>query len=136
MVDSKLIERIEGASGGSRELDDEIAFAVSAMGERVPCGHTFNRITGHKSGIAARHYTTSIDAAMTLVPEGWRVSKLEQHWRTGRWIAQLSERPTEGQLKAFDDGKTIGWNTADTSPDAATPALALVVAALRSRSSS
>lgn len=108
-----LIERVEAASEGSRELDDEIAFAVSAMGQKVPCGHTFNRITGHKSGIAARHYTTSIDAAMTLLPEGW-------------WHGYMT---SEGGFDAHCFEQVV--DSAIFRATAATPALALCCASLR-----
>lgn len=71
-------------------------------------------------------------AAIMLIPEGWRLSRLEEDWRTGKWHAQLSERPTEGQLRAFDEGRTVGLNTAETGEDgAATAALAVDAAALR-----
>ena len=124
-----LIERIEAASGPDRELDHEIYEYLGSPVVRMVSATT------HGTDLVnwAPFYTASVDAALTLVPEGWRIGKLEQDWRSGGWIAQLCERPTERQLQAFDDGVTIGWNTADTDPDAATPALALCAAALKAR---
>jgi hypothetical protein len=79
----------------------------------------------------------SLDAALTLVPEGWQVAALEQNWRTGLWRAQLIPVPSATLIAAFDRGETVGWNTAD-APDSGTggivtPALALVAACLRAR---
>lgn len=56
---SSLIERLEKASEGSRDLD--YAIADAALGPIKP---PFRRGFCHC-------YTSSIDAALTLVPEGW-----------------------------------------------------------------
>ena len=45
---------------------------------------------------------------MTLVPEVWRVSDWSEDWRTGKWKAGVAQRPSERQLKAYDEGRTIG----------------------------
>jgi hypothetical protein len=116
----RLVERIEGAGGPDRELDDEIAFAVSAMGEKVPCGHTLNRLTGHKSGIAARRYTASIDAAMTLVPEGWSFE------------VRSSGTGDPGQASVWNPMRAPGHEEYRVS-NFATPALALCACALKAR---
>lgn len=120
----ELAERCERAMGPDRELDAEIANldiprATLWRDTRPECR-------------SYPPYTASLDASMSLVPRARRVSKLEEHWRTRRWHAQLSERPSDTLLKAFDEGRIIGWNAADTEPEgAATPALALTSAALR-----
>ena len=62
------------------------------------------------------HYTTSIDAALTLVPEGWVVS--HAYW--GR------------DKSAFCLTKEVGIYT-EGQHAAATPALALCIAALKAR---
>lgn len=67
-----LISRLEALTAPSRELDEEIALANGWT--RIP--HS----SGHVSGWCcpdgqicanAPHFTSSIDAALTLVPKGW-----------------------------------------------------------------
>lgn len=76
-------------------------------------------------------------AALTLVPEGWQVDKLAQGWRCGLWGCQLVPKPSHKTLERFDRGETIGYRTADAPNNGrygiATPALAIVIAALRAR---
>lgn len=65
-----LIARLEAATGPDRELDAEIMLAVyPALGLTM----TANGNWLSKSGIHTRveAYTASIDAALSLVPEGW-----------------------------------------------------------------
>lgn len=58
-----LIKRLEEATEGSRELDVEVAKSIKFFdGTRASYTLNVNLIP---------HYTTSIDAALTLVPEGW-----------------------------------------------------------------
>lgn len=67
-------------------------------------------------------YTASIDAAMQLVPDGWRVAALAETVIEGSdpWNARLLEKRFDGRGKSAQG-------------DAATPALALCAAALRAR---
>lgn len=64
-----LIERVEQAEGPDRELDFEIARAVG----HVPLNTVFkdNGAWNGGLGYTVRRYSESLDAAMTLVPEGW-----------------------------------------------------------------
>ena len=59
-----LTDKLQSAAQGSRELDAEIA----------------NHVAANKGlrGFSANppQYTTSIDAALTLVPEGWALIKI------------------------------------------------------------
>lgn len=88
-----LAERCEQATGASYVLDSEIWAATSAQTEIVPPA-----------------YTASLDAAMTLVPEGCRLTHLGQApW--GRWNASVDS----------------------VNGNAATDALALCAAALHAR---
>lgn len=91
-----LIQKLEAATeGGGRELD-----------------HALRAI--HKPATRAElHYTTSLDAALKLVPRGWswRVGNLP----SGRGFASL------GTQRSLQD--IVG----------AAPALALCIAALRTR---
>lgn len=66
-----LIERLEAAGWPDRELDAEIA---PIMGLRiVDEGHQIGRVCydANNHGVPLPRYTASIDAALTLVPEGW-----------------------------------------------------------------
>lgn len=74
-----LADRCESAEKGSRELDSElhIRFVASPHG---------NDATSCRGCGCAKNYTTSLDAALSQVPEGWKVS-LDQD--EGRWTADL-----------------------------------------------
>ena len=96
-----LAERCEKATGGDRELDEEIGAAIGKPSHFTDDEGSRFRIT--------RRYTASLDAAMSLVPEG------DLHLEIKR-----------GKVWAFV-GSPIRAATA------ATPALALCAAALRAR---
>lgn len=128
----KIIERLEQASGPDRELDADIALSCGIVRERD--GNSFY---GHKNhsvmvlegdyydngGNAPElpYYTSSLDAAMTLVPEeessNFEVS-LEQHKRRKRtyWTATIGHMYLDA------------WHAQHQQA-----ALALCIAALRSR---
>ena len=109
-----LIAKLEAATEGSRELD----FAIRLVDEEPG-----TKIDGRFAELVPR-YTTSLDAALTLVPAdpkgGW-------YWRVGhsslyRGWAHLNRYHPDN----CDTGD-------ETSANAATPALALCMAALRAR---
>ena len=110
-----LIARLEAATEGSRELDAQIFFALQPEyhGTAVskPAYGVFLR--GYGSDGDLPHYTTSIDAAVTLIEGGnlWHVCKRE---RSPCYLAAVLQ-PHEGFSKA------------------STPALALCIAALKAR---
>lgn len=93
----KLAERVEALSGPDRAVDWEL--------------HVFDGLVGVGMYGAHPHYTASLAAAMTLVPEGW------DHGYTAN-----------GQCWTHKEASTVHG-------DAATPALALCAAALRARAS-
>lgn len=101
-----LIERLEKAEAGTFALDREIAEAVGwqgmEKGRRLPC------------------YTTSIDAALTLVPEGWTSWEVGSRAGKTRFRAEVSRLP-ENHI----EDAVIGHARA--------PALALCIAALRAK---
>jgi hypothetical protein len=110
----KLAERCEAASGPDRELDREIALTFGHPWDYAadwgPRGH--DRPT-------AFPYTASIDAAMTLVPEG-----------PGRGCFAMSrDRFKRTHCSVWTDAE---FNRKVISAGA-TPALALCAAALRAR---
>lgn len=83
-----LAERVEKLTGPDRGVDEMIAREV--LNWKPPAG------TGAISIFTFPDFTASLDAAMTLVPEGWWVAKLEQ-WRTGAptrtWASTLRLDP-------------------------------------------
>lgn len=112
----ELIERVEAASEGSRELDADIA--LTQGWQELPGDNWL----GPEAQIVVPHYSTSVDAALTLVPTECRFN--------------LSKRP-------FAEGRQDGYHaqvwysryyaSVHDIPNAYafTPALALVAASLR-----
>ena len=100
MTTDELIARLEGLEGPCRETDAMVAVAFfprnvtadDSIYAKVPTRHdkcelgTFWKIS--RSGMSlhtADRYTESLDAALTLVPEGWRVYSLQQQ-NDGKWF--------------------------------------------------
>lgn len=104
-----LIERLEKASGPDRELDVEIAMAIDLPWNKA-------QRTGDGKSLVAPFFTSSLDAAMTLVPEGYDWSLF---YDNGEAIS--------GCMPASEDGCCFSDNHAPT------PALALCIAALKAR---
>lgn len=103
---SELADRVEGASGPDRELDEHIKRTVEGW-------HAKARFDNPPT------YTASLDAAMSLVPEGvW--------FHLSDYRKGLGETGAEAHLY----GRSADWKA-----EAATPALALTAAALRARGS-
>lgn len=119
---SYLIKRLEAATGPDRELDARIWCEVSGeifdyfedgfLNFRRKDGGFWIRPAGPDTGIPA--YTASIDAALTLVPEGWRSTDVHQYnddfWHWSLWRV----------------GKRVDGNHK-------TPAIAICIAALKVR---
>lgn len=104
---NELIERLEKATGPDRALDLAIGEAVGAANHSGPASHRPFRDW-------AKHYTASIDAAMTLVPEACA-------WQCG---CEIDFTPT---------ARVWGHDT-HVDEFGATPVLALCIAALKARS--
>lgn len=117
-----LIARIESADGPSRELDAEIARSIG-WGCVVRDPEAQNKYVcwrkKYRSGewIMLPRYTSSIDAALTLVPEGW-------HMSVNATVGAL----LQGSAAVRDRDGGPSFTSA-----AATPALALAAAALKAR---
>ena len=112
----QLAQRVEALTGPCRETD---ALVEASLGI-VPDGSV--RCKGgwiiDGSAVASPKYTASLDAAMTLVPEGWS------------W--DISTRPdSSGGVVYLHSPDRTKWR--DTGGFAATPELALCAAALRAR---
>jgi hypothetical protein len=134
----ELAERCEAATGPDAKLDEAIEKAL-------PCSRRFAEDNPHapptqwnERGAAfhgarigdcdnfdeyvSPHYTASLDAAMTLVPEGWETSIY-----IGGENANVQMETPAMRDEWFDEG---GGPIDGTAP---TPALALCAAALRAR---
>jgi hypothetical protein len=131
-----LRDLLEASERGSRELDLEIFLEINPCFRELPRDDRPTSF-GWTHPLDGRvyfdtPYTTSIDAAMTLVPEGWRVSSMEEDWLTGKWLIQLSERVSDDLIKVYNDGGQIGWQTRDATAN--TAPIALAIAALKASS--
>ena len=117
----KLSDRVEALVGPCREVDDAIATALFSDKHRTCIkglsdaegGMWMFRYPNGSIGSALR-FTSSLDAALTLVPEGWDVDiRIRQNF--------------SHTIMENADGSEVG------SSNAPTPALALCAAALRER---
>lgn len=111
-----LADKVEALEGPSREVDcwieNRLGLARFVPDRPSPFGEGWL-----DKRVEPRPYTASLDAAMTLVPEGW-VLRLSQI-RFGMWQVELWQG--DKSFKTDPDVRSI----------AATPALALTAASLR-----
>ena len=124
-----LIDRLEEATEGSRDLDEQIALAsgIRHRSRRDGRGRSKGRewfVDSH-GGVEtwanhAPYYTTSLDAALTLVPEGLG------------WQVWGEPKATKYGGEASIEHPTDGWHFC-TEANGRTPALALCIAALKAR---
>lgn len=106
-----IAERCEAAAGPARDLDADIGEAVT--GWERPSGGVWQ---------TTPHYTASLGAAMTLVPEGWAVQIVRTaNGKRGGANLYLFSDPSTQEPSGRQQGS------------AETPALALCAAALRAR---
>ena len=125
----ELLKRLEDAGCGSRELDAEIAmaFGVEYRTRRTRSGVNKGRewLVDSYGGIQewSHHppaYTTSLDAALTLVPERWTTASDASAPECGiDWELFEPRRVIDGARRIKGTGTTH--------------ALALCIAALRAR---
>ena len=111
---SDLIARLEALAGPDRDVDEAIACLIADPHPKhgKPIGM-----------INARHYTVSVDAALTLVPEGWA------------WFVEWIGAPfLEGRARLWIPAqRTQKLKIENITCDAKNPAIALCVAALKAR---
>lgn len=109
---SDLIARLEKATAGSRELDAEIGAALGLCDHSGPAHHRPFKDW-------AKPYTSSIDAAMTLVPEG-------HLWKCGysRYVPHIAE------IVDYDSHRGSFVGECDSNR-----AIALCIASLKARAS-
>lgn len=124
-----LIERLETASQGSRELDAEIERKVSGVkvwlaSKNDPFDYdeeTEAWMDWAGETVKVPHYTMNLQTALTLLPEGWT------------WVMSGGEdRATVHLIAPLPDNH---WETRRTLYEvAATPALSFVKVCLQARS--
>jgi hypothetical protein len=132
----KLAERCENATGQDRELDKLIAphagwkeaGKLSVMGSKMPAWLPPGKSGADNKVLKVPAFTASLDAAMTLVPDGWEPVI---DCGVSRRYNRLHRADLWGHETHYDSG---GMPFDDHEKgDAATPALALCAAALRAR---
>lgn len=112
---NNLADRVEALDGPSREVDREVFDAVTG-GVFGPENAKFWH-SASWSERQANAFTASLDAAMSLVPEGWH---------TGAYHQGPSGQPHHWILRTIRDQIYV-----EREAKATTPALALVAASLR-----
>lgn len=131
-----LIGRLESATGPDRQLDAEIVVAITpdvvgieptVMNKREWLFRFDPPRRWLESWLSVPAYTASLDAAVTLVPEGWAIASLEW-WpmrQGGAGVALFETDSHGGYDREYCRDVRVGccW----------TPALALCIAALRAR---
>lgn len=118
----QLITRLSEAVGSNYALECDIAEAVGLVTE-IDRGSLFDTVALYGGRTTPLSYTSSIDSALTLVPEGWG-------YLVGRMgdVNQATLLNGANRIVSCFDGVLD-----DLEP--ATPAIALVIAALRARQS-
>lgn len=124
-----LAARVEGLSGPDRGIDAEIELAIGnwpaehyeAWCRYQECGECVNPPI--LQPINPRWFTTSIDAAMTLVPEGWLLAGMfQRNCKLPNWI-------WKAELWSPDADR----NVSGIARNADCPAIALTACALKAR---
>jgi len=136
----RLIEQLESAAVGSRELDEAVLLACGwTVAREMERGTVMECWKSPEMQGVCRMWegplpspTTSIDAALTLVPEGWFVENLSQmHPECGahglHWLCQLVKK------RARRDIRVDQRDVYDTHSRSTSPALAACIAALKAR---
>lgn len=132
-----LAAKVEALTGACRELDAEIAIAVFVTqytdddmvfarkrerdgSDATHPGHYFIKSRSGAQAVSAPAFTSSLDAAMTLVPEGWCWMAGHRDFPKSRAYVNNGELHMSGKSQWFE-------------VVAATPALALTAATLHAR---
>jgi hypothetical protein len=122
-----LIERLEKATGPDRDIDQDIFHALDLC-QKI-------KINGEPAGCADYHaprYTSSIDAALTLVPVGCYVAEMGEcaDPRDGWFKARLAPRAPGNKTLAMYQNFYVGFN--DGGKPASMP-IALCIASIKAR---
>jgi hypothetical protein len=160
----ELIERLEKATEPDREIDLAIAVALQPEGDIAKLmgfrrgfdgregmawdlwanAVCFEKYTADgqcffNGGYPLPQYTTSIDAALTLVPENGRLLELGQWQDNGKptgWFAQVTRWLKTGEHSWLDKGFAYGvpeQGATELPKLAPNGAIALCIAALKAR---
>ncbi len=141
MTPPEIIAKLEAAERGSRDLTADVyqAFGFSVIRTPRRPGGIAWRYRGHMESrwLSMRDLTESLDAALTLVPEGWRLHILAEHY--SGWSANLrrkfgSEAADEAVWKRGHHWPSE--HSSGTVEKIATAPLALCVVAIKARSAS
>jgi hypothetical protein len=123
----ELAKECEEAEAGRRDLNFQIRRALAGEPIEFETCWTAQQAVRWANGDSSDErktpvYTASLDAALTLVPEGWTFANLSQSDRKG-WWCELRQ----GYLTSYDKVAFGG------QLENASPALAVAAAALRAR---
>jgi hypothetical protein len=129
---AELIARLEAAKEGSGELDSLVSETVFAAAGRGGMRLRTPEPVGRGAPLAelgadgrVRRYSRSLDAALTLVPEGWS-------WQIR--VIRRSPLPVPiNRAVVAHDRTGLVLASEHCEAEAQTPALALCIAALRAR---
>jgi hypothetical protein len=119
MTLSELFAKLEEAEEGSRELSNTIAEAVGW--ERNDARSFVWKSTDGLAHHTAPDFSRSLDAALTLIPEGWHFRNVCQTGE-GQWGCHVTDSIRFGVEKG-------GWYSAPGK----TGPIALCIAALKAR---
>ena len=133
-----LLSRLEQAEGPSRLLDAEIAVAIfraadpdalraeAAESDCEPGTYWMVHRDGWRSLTTSQKYTSSLDAAMGLVPEGWFLKHLGERTREVMFVGdQHSFVGWEAEIQYRDGGGRLQGGCCENRE------IALVIAALK-----
>lgn len=123
---TSIIQQVQSAQTGSRELDALIAQAVGAPHGRKEIVHVESRSYEIHDEIAA-YYTSSLDAALRLKPSGWRIAYLGE-WNDER-LREMGAYQAILQLPG--EGDHFGGDLSPRCDHAASLELAFCSAALQ-----
>ena len=116
-----LIRELEEATEGSRKLDEKIHKSIGDPGADDP------RLFAFEHGDYPPHYTTSLDAALAAVPEGYGIENFMIWPGEPSTVMLVGTHLRDGRYW-HEAGKDGRWRA-----EAATPALALSLADLKAR---
>lgn len=128
-----LIARLEGLSGPCRQADTDIVLALYPQASiGLYCEGDFEPTVFHAEPLVPNkrelpRFTESVDAALTLVPEGaawWEVRKIQ---------AADSPMRAFGPCGMFTAKVGMNWGDNGISGNHDSPAIALCIACLRAR---
>ena len=123
---TEVVALLREAETGSYELTRDVLIALGWQEDIYkrwfipPSGERLSWIDHPKC-------TQSLDAALSLIPEGWFTSNAHQNFETGEWYWSIGCNADHPDALKERDGIRSAWDTHGAGP---TAALALCVALL------